>query len=129
MRIEHVALWVADIDRVCAFYIRFFGAGAGPLYRNPAKGFSSRFLSFDSGARIEVMSTTRLLPVQHARGAERMGLTHLAVKLDSAADVDRITAEIRAAGHDVIDGPRRTCDGYYESVVLDTEGNRVELGA
>jgi lactoylglutathione lyase len=129
MRIEHVALWVVDIDRVCAFFVRFFGAGVGPLYQNPSKGFSSRFLSFDSGTRIEVMSTTHLFPVQHARGAERMGLTHLAVKLDSAADVDRLTAEIRAAGHEVIDGPRRTGDGYYESVVLDPEGNRVELTA
>lgn len=129
MRIDHVALWVVDIERVCAFYVRFFGAGVGPLYENPAKGFSSRFLSFDSGARIEVMSTTQLSPVQHVRGAERMGLTHLAVKVDTAADVDRVTAEIRAAGHDVIDGPRRTGDGYYESVVLDPEGNRVEIAA
>lgn len=129
MRIEHVALWVADIDRVCAFYERFFGARIGPLYENPAKGFTSRFLSIAEGARIEVMHTTRLSPVEHAAGAQRMGLTHLALKLDSEAAVDQVTAAIRAAGHEVLDGPRRTGDGYYESVVLDPEGNRVELVA
>lgn len=129
MRIEHVAMWVADIDRACAFYERFFGARKGPLYENPSKGFSSRFLSFATGARIEVMSTTTLAPVPHAAGSQRMGLTHLALQLDSESAVDRITAEIRAAGHEVLDGPRRTGDGYYESVVLDAEGNRVELTA
>ncbi len=129
MRIEHVALWVADIDRVCAFYEQFFGARVGPLYENPSKGFSSRFLSFDSGARIEVMRTTSLVPVPHAPGSQRMGLTHFALQLDSAAAVDRVTGDIRAAGHAVLDGPRRTGDGYYESVVLDPEGNRVELAA
>lgn len=129
MRIEHVALWVTDIDRLCAFYERFFGARAGQLYENPAKGFSSRFLSFDAGARIEVMTTTSLAPVPHAPGSQRMGLTHFALKLDSEAAVDRVTAEIRAAGHVVLEGPRRTGDGYYESVILDPEGNRVELAA
>ncbi len=129
MRIEHVALWVADVDRVCAFYERFFGARTGPLYENPAKGFSSRFLSFATGARIEVMTTTTLAVAPQAPGSQRMGLTHFALQLDSESAVDRVTAEIRAAGHEVLDGPRRTGDGYYESVVLDTEGNRVELVA
>ncbi len=129
MRIEHVALWVADIDRVCAFYERFFGARVGPLYENPAKGFSSRFLSFATGARIEVMRTTTLAPMPPIPGSQRMGLTHFALQLDSESAVDRVTADIRAAGHEVLDGPRRTGDGHYESVVLDTEGNRVELTA
>jgi len=75
------------------------------------------------------MRTTSLAPEPHAPGSERMGLTHLALKLDPAATVDRVTADIRAAGHGVLDGPRRTGDGYYESVVLDPEGNRVELVA
>ena len=128
-RIEHVALWVDDLDASCAFYARYFEASVGARYDNPAKGFASRFLSFASGARIELMTTTTERPVRHGAGAQRMGLTHLALALGSAAEVDRLTARLRADGHRVLDGPRRTGDGYYESVVLDPEGTRLELTA
>lgn len=80
-RIEHIALWVDDLDAVCAFYEDVFGARAGPRYANPSKGFESRFLCFESGARVEVMTTTRLSPMRHPAGAERMGLTHFAISL------------------------------------------------
>lgn len=126
-RIEHVALWVQDLEGFCAFYERHFHAAVGQLYENQAKGFASRFLSFPSGARIEAMTTTRLAPTRHAPGAERMGLTHLAFSLGSEAVVDDLTSRLRESGIAVVDGPRRTGDGYYESVVLDPEGNRIEL--
>jgi len=128
-RIEHIALWVEDIDRICAFYENAFGARIGPRYANPAKGFESRFLSFDSGARVEVMTTTKLSPVRHSAGAERMGLTHLAISLGSEGAVRELTERLAASGVTVLDGPRRTGDGYYESVILDPEGNRIELTA
>jgi lactoylglutathione lyase len=128
-RIEHVALWVRDLDAMCAFYALAFGAVVGPRYENPAKGFASHFLAFEGGARLELMSTRTLHPVTCAPGAQRMGLTHLAIALGSEAAVDALTARLRAAGTPVLDGPRRTGDGYYESVVLDPEGNRVELTA
>jgi lactoylglutathione lyase len=128
-RIEHVALWVRDLDRVCAFYSGYFGAKVGPRYENPAKGFASRFLAFESGARVEVMTTTLLSPVELAPGVHRMGLTHLALTVGPEAEVDRLTSQLRADGHPVLEGPRRTGDGYYESAVLDPEGNRVELTA
>ncbi|MDQ8023624.1 MAG: VOC family protein [Moraxellaceae bacterium] len=127
IRIEHVALWARDLDGLCAFYQRVFGAQVGAPYENPAKGFRSRFLDFGAGARIELMSTSTLNPVEHAPGAQRMGLTHLAISLGSEAAVDQLTAQLRAEGLAVLDGPRRTGDGYYESVVLDPEGNRLEL--
>lgn len=127
--IEHIALWVEDLDGICAFYENAFGAQIGPRYANPAKGFESRFLSFDSGARIEVMTTTRLSPVRHPAGAERMGLTHLAISLGSESAVRELTERLKASGVTVLDGPRRTGDGYYESVILDPEGNRIELTA
>jgi len=126
-RIEHIALWVDDLDAVCAFYEDVFGATAGPRYANPSKGFESRFLSFESGARVEVMTTTRLSPMRHPAGAERMGLTHFAISLGSESAVREITEQLKAKGVTVLDGPRRTGDGYYESVILDPEGNRVEL--
>jgi lactoylglutathione lyase len=126
-RIEHIALWVDDIECICSFYRETFGAQVGTSYTNAAKGFESRFLSFDSGARIEVMSTTKLSPARHCAGAERMGLTHLAISLGSEDAVREVTQRLKAKGIAVVDGPRRTGDGYYESVILDPEGNRIEL--
>jgi len=128
-RIEHIALWVDDIDTICAFYEDAFGARRGPRYANQSKGFESCFLSFDSGARIEVMTTTRLSPMRHPPGAERMGLTHLAISLGSESAVSELTQRLKARGVPVLDGPRRTGDGYYESVILDPEGNKIELTA
>ena len=128
-RIEHVALWTEDIERLVAFYSTYFAATAGAEYVNAAKGFESRFLSFEGGARIELMKTTTLSPAKHAPGAQRMGLTHLAVTLGSEQLVDTLTSRLRRDGYDVVDGPRRTGDGYYESVVLDPDGNRLEIVA
>jgi lactoylglutathione lyase len=128
-RIEHVALWVDNLDELNAFYAKTFGAKTGPRYVNAAKGFESCFLTFESGARIELMATRRLSPTRHAPGAERMGLTHLAISLGSESAVDELTNRLRSEGVTVLDGPRRTGDGYYESVVLDPEGNRIEITA
>jgi lactoylglutathione lyase len=126
-RIEHVALWTADLNRLADFYVKYLDASAGAVYRNPAKGFESRFLSFAGGARLELMQTSQLQPVPHEPGAQRMGLTHLALNLGSTQAVDELTATLKSAGYPVLDGPRRTGDGYYESVVLDPDGNRIEL--
>jgi lactoylglutathione lyase len=128
-RIEHIALWVDDLDALSAFYARAFGAQVGPRYVNAAKGFESCFLSFESGTQMELMTTSHLSPTRHAPGTQRMGLTHLAISLGSEAAVDELTARLRSEGIAVLDGPRRTGDGYYESVVLDPEGNRIELTA
>ncbi len=125
--ISHIAIWAKDLEALCHFYHDEFGLEIGPLYANQAKGFSSRFLSFPAGARIEVMSssTLGLVPVPH--DVQRYGLAHFALSLGSEQRVDDVTAGLRARGAPVLDGPRRTGDGYYESVVLDPEGNRVEL--
>jgi lactoylglutathione lyase len=128
-RIEHIALWVDDLDALSAFYAEAFGAQIGPRYVNAAKGFESCFLTFAAGARVELMTTTRLSPARHEPGVERMGLTHIAISLGSESAVDQLTTRLRSEGITVLDGPRRTGDGYYESVVLDPEGNRIEITA
>ena len=126
-RIEHIAVWTNDIDRLASFYAEYFGATVGAKYANPSKGFESRFLTFQDGARLELMKTSTLRPVAHEPGVQRMGITHLALSLGSESRVDELTATLGAAGFTVADGPRRTGDGYYESVILDPDGNRLEL--
>jgi lactoylglutathione lyase len=123
-RIEHVALWARDLDLVCDFYVRHFGAKPGPRYQNRAKGFTSRFLCLGDGARLELMTSMGRLS---SPGGEHLGLAHIAISLGSEAAVDALTAQLKASGVSVLDGPRRTGDGYYESVVQDPEGNRIEL--
>jgi len=125
-RIEHLALWVRDIDVVAEFYARYFDARVGARYENPRKGFQSRFLAFGSGARLEIMARTG---VDSRAPGEQLGFAHVAIAVGDEAAVDALAARLRAAGVAVIDGPRRTGDGYYECVVLDPEGNRVEVAA
>jgi lactoylglutathione lyase len=129
MRIEHLALWTGNLVRSSQFYSTYFGAVAGPPYRNEGKGFESVFLSFAGGARLELMTTTTLQPVVIEPGAQRMGLTHFAISVGSEQVVDALTARLRNDGFPVLDGPRKTGDGYYESVVLDPDGNRIEITA
>ena len=191
MKIEHIAIWVKDIDRVCEFYRKYFGGVVQPLYHNPTKQFTSRFISFDDGARLEVMhrpdicieqnvgTVTSLQSDTHRSANEKMraffrfltsavfhvkqlqteeaagnsftdisevqqvgsegantiakpdtqhlGFTHLSFSVGSKEEVDRLTQQMSSEGIPVVGQPRTTGDGYYESVVLDPEGNRIEI--
>ncbi len=124
MHIEHAGLWTGDLQRLIAFYVEYFEAAAGPRYFNPRRQFESCFLSLAQGARLELMSVPELT----GRAEDpRVGLAHLAFATGSESQVDALTARLRSDGYQVLDGPRRTGDGYYESVVLDPDGNRVEI--
>lgn len=125
-RLEHVGVWVRDLDRVAAFYARHFGARVGDLYRNTARGFASRFVEFGAGARLELMTRT---DVTEREPRESLGLAHVAIVVGDEAAVDALAARLRAESVPVDSGPRRTGDGYYECVVRDPEGNRVEIAA
>ncbi|AYE38337.1 VOC family protein [Companilactobacillus zhachilii] len=125
MRIEHVGLFVKDLERTVEFYQTFFDATASEKYHNPVTTFSSRFLTFPDGARLEV-GTREDLNRHHEQGYP-LGYMHLAMSLGSKENVDNLTKEIAAAGYKHLSGPRTTGDGYYESVVCDPEGNQIEL--
>jgi len=122
--LEHAALWTPDLERARAFYETYFDATAGEKYVNPDTDFASYFLTFEDGARLELMHTPDLTP---AAAHPAAGYAHVAIALGSEAAVDRLTERLREDGYPVLDGPRRTGDGYYESVVEDPDGNRVEL--
>ncbi|MBO7550997.1 MAG: VOC family protein [Fibrobacter sp.] len=127
MRIEHVAIWVNDIDKVCEFYRKYFGGVIQPLYHNPAKQFTSRFVTFEGGTRLEIMHRPDIKSSSEIMGEERIGFTHLSFSVGSKEDVDRLTRQMSEDEIQIVGQPRTTGDGYYESVVLDPEGNRVEI--
>ncbi len=128
MRLEHVAVWTQDLEPLKDFYTTYFGARAGAKYVNAAKGFESYFLSFETGARLEIMRRTDVAAAE-GDGPPRVGLAHFAIAVGSEAAVDALTERLRAAGIRVAGAPRRTGDGYYESLVLDPDGNPVEITA
>lgn len=125
IRIEHVALWTRDLDRLSAFYRSYFGATAGPRYCSARRPFESVFLSFPDGARLELMRLPEL--AEPDRASETVGLAHLAISTGSRQAVDALTMRMGTDGYTVLDGPRTTGDGYYEAVVLDPDGNRLEI--
>ncbi len=122
-------MWVNDLELVKAFYENHFGASSNSKYSNRKKGFESYFLTFSSGCRMEIMKMDAIPECAHSPLEQHTGFIHIAFSLGSASAVDRLTAQLKMEGYCVLDGPRTTGDGYYESVVLDPEGNRVELTA
>lgn len=124
MRIEHIALWTHDLERSREFYTTYFDATANEKYTNTRKQFQSYFLTFASGARLELMQRPDIGPPV---SQEISGWAHIAISLESEAAVNALTERLRADGYTIAGEPRTTGDGYYESVILDPDGNRVEL--
>lgn len=125
MKIEHLALWTDKLEELKNFYTTYFGAIAGERYHNPIKKFTSYFLSFGNGARLEIMHRPEV--EKEYRSGFRKGLIHFAVSTGSEAEVDRLTQRLRNDGYTIAGEPRRTGDGYYESVVVDPDGNLIEI--
>ena len=124
MRINHVAIWVHDLEKMKTFYEKYFQATAGEKYHNPKKNFQSYFLSFQEGCRLELMYRPE---IPDSEKQEMIGLTHLALSVGSREKVDALTEELRKHGYAIVGEPRTTGDGYYESVILDPENNRIEI--
>lgn len=121
-KIEHIAIWVSDLERSKDFYCQYFHGTAGQRYQNPIKNFTSCFIEFDDAARLELMHTPGL-----EKGKESWGYAHVAFSVGSREMVDSITEKMRIDNIPVLGEPRTTGDGYYESVVSDPDGNKVEI--
>jgi len=125
MYIAHIAIWTKDLEAMKDFYIRYFKGISNEKYVNQKKQFESYFISFESGTKLELM---RKQSVDKPLDTEkRLGLTHIAFKLGSKEAVLSLTETLRSDGYKIVGEPRTSGDGYFESVVLDVEGNRVEL--
>ena len=124
MKLHHIAIWTFRLEELKKFYIRFFGGESNEKYVNSKKGFESYFISFGEGPSLELMSRP---DVQNTVVEEnRVGLTHLAFTFPSREEVLRFTEEMRSEGYTIAGEPRTSGDGYFESVVLDPDGNRIE---
>ncbi|MFC1996102.1 VOC family protein [Chloroflexota bacterium] len=126
MKIEHIAIWTRDLERLKDFYLIYFDAQANEKYVNPSNGFESYFLSFASGPRVELMSRLDVEPNASAPDYP-VGFTHLAFSVGSKERVDSLTDKLRQDDYKVVSEPRTTGDGYYESIIADPDGNLVEI--
>ena len=124
MKLHHIAIWTFRLEELKEFYVRFLGGKSNEKYVNPKKGFESYFISFGEGPSLELMSRP---DVQNTVVEEnRVGLTHLAFTFPGQEEVLRFTEEMRSEGYTIAGEPRTSGDGYFESVILDPDGNRIE---
>ena len=126
MKIEHLAIWVKDLEGMKTFYSTYFGAISGDKYHNHNTKFTSYFLKFTDGPKLELMHLPDIVHKPNDR-EEQLGITHFAIAVGTKKKVDVLTEQLREAGHEIVGEPRTTGDGYYESVVLDPENNRIEI--
>ena len=125
MKIEHVAMYVNDLEAAKDFFVTYLRGSANELYHNKNTDFRSYFISFEDGARLEIMNKPQMEDVNKA--FNRTGYIHLAFSVGSKEKVDELTEILRNDGYEVLSGPRTTGDGYYESCILGIEGNQIEI--
>ena len=125
MKIEHIAMVVNDLEAAKDFFVTYFDGKTNELYHNKITGFQSYFISFDDGARLEIMTKPEMSDT--AKDIARTGYAHVAFSVGSAEKVDELTALLKVDGYEVLSGPCTTGDGYYESCVVAVEGNQIEI--
>lgn len=125
MRIEHIAMYVNDLEGAKSFFVKYFNATSNEMYHNKTTDFRSYFLSFEDGARLEIMNKPLMEDVD--KTLSRTGYVHIAFSLGSKQAVDELTERMKKDGYEVISGPRTTGDGYYESCIIGIEGNQIEI--
>ena len=127
MHIEHIAMYVNDLEKAKEFFLKYFNATSNEGYHNKTTHFRSYFLTFDDGARLEIMNKPQMQDEE--KELNRTGFVHIAFSLGSKEAVDILTEKMRNDGYNVISGPRTTGDGYYESCIIGIEGNQIEITA
>lgn len=125
MRIEHVAMYVNDLEATKDFFVKYFNATSNEGYHNKTTDFRSYFLNFDDGARLEIMNKPQMKDDE--KSLNRTGFVHIAFSLGSKKAVDELTEKLKNDGYAIISGPRTTGDGYYESCIIGIEGNQIEI--
>ena len=125
MIIEHIAMYVNDLEKARDFFVKYLDGKSNDGYHNKTTDFRSYFISFDDGARLEIMNKPGLVDAE--KTLNRTGYIHIAFSLGSEEKVDELTARLKADGYEVVSGPRITGDGYYESCIVGIEGNQIEL--
>ncbi len=125
MKIEHIAMYVIDLEKAKDFFVKYFEAVSNDGYHNANTGFRSYFLKFEDGARLEIMKKPIMEDIE--KTTARTGYIHLAISVGSREKVDEITAQLKADGYEVLSGPRTTGDGYYENCIVGMEGNQIEI--
>ena len=129
MKITHIGIWTKQLEVLRSFYTTYFQGKSHAKYINPRKGFESSMIHLEGGCTLEIMSRTDVDQVRNSEDREFIGLAHLAFSTGSKDQVDRLTERLRQAGYKVIGEPRTTGDGFYESVILDPDNNRIEISA
>ena len=129
MKIDHIAIWTYNLEGLKNFYMQYFDASSNEIYHNHSKEFSSHFLTFEGGCRIEIMEMPKIPKSKNDPLKQFTGLIHFAIKVDSKSKVNQLTERLKSDGFKIIGEPRTTGDGCYESVFLDPDGNRVEIMA
>ena len=125
MKIEHVAMYVNDLEKSKEFFTKYFNGKANNGYHNPKTEFRSYFLTFEDGCRLEIMNKPNMEDPQ--KTLTRTGFIHIAFQAGTKENVERLTIQLKQDGYEVISGPRTTGDGYYESCIIDLEGNQIEI--
>ena len=125
MKIEHIAMYVNDLEKTKDFFEKYFNAKSNSGYHNQKTDFRSYFLTFDDGARLEIMNRPKMS--DETKVVNRTGFIHIAFSVGSPEAVDKLTDKLRKDVYEVISGPRTTGDGYYESCIIAIEGNQIEL--
>jgi lactoylglutathione lyase len=125
MKIEHVAMYVNNLEKARNFFISYLDAKSNEGYHNKNTDFKSYFLTFEGGTRLEIMNKPNMEDID--KTLTRTGLIHIAFSVGSKEKVDKLTEQLKQDGYKVISGPRTTGDGYYESCIIGIEGNQIEI--
>ncbi len=112
MKIEHIAIWTLDLEKMKNFYLKFFALNSNEKYYNPKKKFSSYFLAFGYGTRIELMHKPDISEFME-KSDLKLGLAHLAISVGTREKVDSLTKNMREKRYEIIGEPRISGDGYY----------------